>query len=123
MAGRCLLTACLQAVGAGPLLRTARLPAGQAAGRRRDAAEGMPGACLPSFLTPPSSPLAPVQNFDEILIPADHVSRSPNDTYYVDPDTVLRCHTSAHQTEILRQGVKAFLLTGDVYRCAGAGWR
>ncbi|KAI7835962.1 hypothetical protein COHA_010161 [Chlorella ohadii] len=64
--------------------------------------------------------LAPVvaakANFDEILIPADHVSRSPNDTYYVDPDTVLRCHTSAHQAEILRQGVRAFLVTGDVYR-------
>lgn len=39
--------------------------------------------------SPPSQPLP--QNFDEILIPADHVSRSPNDTYYVDPDTVLRC--------------------------------
>lgn len=55
-------------------------------------------------------------NFDEVLVPADHVSRNPNDTYYVDPDTVLRCHTSAHQTELLRQGEKAFLVTGDVYR-------
>lgn len=35
-------------------------------------------------------PHPPPQNFDEILIPTDHVSRSPNDTYYVDPDTVLR---------------------------------
>lgn len=26
------------------------------------------------------------------------------------------CHTSAHQAEILRQGVRAFLVTGDVYR-------
>ena len=32
-----------------------------------------------------------------MLVPADHVSRSPNDTFYVDADTVLRCHTSAHQ--------------------------
>ena len=32
-----------------------------------------------------------------MLTPVDHVSRSPNDTYYVDHDTVLRCHTSAHQ--------------------------
>lgn len=54
-----------------------------------------------------------LQNFDEVLVPADHISRSPNDTYYVDPDTVLRCHTSAHQTELLRQGEKAFLVTGD----------
>jgi phenylalanyl-tRNA synthetase alpha chain len=30
-------------------------------------------------------------NFDSVLVPGDHVSRSPNDTYYVDKDTVLRC--------------------------------
>lgn len=56
------------------------------------------------------------QNFDQVLVPEDHVSRSPNDTYYVDPHTVLRCHTSAHQVEILQTGRKAFLVTGDVYR-------
>lgn len=55
-------------------------------------------------------------NFDEVLVPADHVSRSPNDTYYVDSATVLRCHTSAHQAEVLRSGQGAFLVTGDVYR-------
>lgn len=27
-----------------------------------------------------------------------------------------RCHTSAHQAELLAQGEKAFLVTGDVYR-------
>lgn len=53
-----------------------------------------------------------VQNFDEVLVPADHVSRNPNDTYYIDPDTVLRCHTSAHQAELLRKGESAFLVTG-----------
>ena len=53
-----------------------------------------------------------MQNFDEVLVPEDHVSRNPNDTYYVDPNTVLRCHTSAHQAELLRQGEKAFLVTG-----------
>jgi len=57
-----------------------------------------------------------LQNFDEVLVPADHVSRSPNDTYYVDGSTVLRCHTSAHQAEMLRAGQTAFLVTGDVYR-------
>ncbi len=36
-------------------------------------------------------------NFDDVLVPLDHVSRSANDTFYVDSDTVLRCHTSAHQ--------------------------
>lgn len=55
-------------------------------------------------------------NFDEVLVPADHVSRSPNDTYYVNGNTVLRCHTSAHQAEMLRVGQTAFLVTGDVYR-------
>ena len=29
---------------------------------------------------------------------------------------VLRCHTSAHQAELLRKGEKSFLVTGDVYR-------
>lgn len=40
------------------------------------------------------------QNFDQVLVPEDHVSRSPNDTYYVDTTTVLRCHTSAHQVRL-----------------------
>ncbi|XRB08820.1 phenylalanine--tRNA ligase alpha subunit [Pycnococcus provasolii] len=64
--------------------------------------------------------MAPVvrieQNFDELLIPKDHVSRSSNDTYYVDDDTVLRCHTSAHQLEKLKAGNERFLVMGDVYR-------
>ncbi|GBG61220.1 hypothetical protein CBR_g19753 [Chara braunii] len=55
-------------------------------------------------------------NFDEVLVPADHVSRSYNDTYYIDQETVLRCHTSAHQAEMLRGGNTHFLVTGDVYR-------
>ena len=41
--------------------------------------------------------------FDVLRIPADHVSRSVSDTYYVDQTTVLRPHTSAHQVELLRQ--------------------
>lgn len=56
------------------------------------------------------------QNFDELLIPPDHVSRQPSDTYYVDDQRVLRCHTSAHQTALLRQGEDRFLVCGDVYR-------
>lgn len=64
-------------------------------------------------------PPCPRANFDEVLVPADHVSRRPNDTYYVTADTVLRCHTSAHQAETLRKGEGSFLVTGDVYRCAG----
>jgi len=56
------------------------------------------------------------QNFDELLIPMDHVSRRKTDTYYLNKDTLLRCHTSAHQTELIRHGHRAFLATGDVYR-------
>lgn len=55
-------------------------------------------------------------NFDSVLVPPDHVSRSSNDTYYVDDSTVLRCHTSAHQLELLKSGARRFLVTGDVYR-------
>eukprot|EP00741_Cyanophora_paradoxa_P016594 tig00020930_g16024.t1 len=62
-------------------------------------------------------PIVSVQaNFDDLLVPADHVSRSSNDTFYITEETILRCHTSAHQTELLRRGLKAFLCTGDVYR-------
>lgn len=55
-------------------------------------------------------------NFDSVLVPEDHVSRSLNDTYYITSDTVLRCHTSAHQLGLLKQGETRFLVTGDVYR-------
>jgi len=55
-------------------------------------------------------------NFDSVLVPEGHVSRSRNDTYYVTEDRVLRCHTSAHQLSLLKQGEKKFLVAGDVYR-------
>ncbi|HEY4785802.1 MAG TPA: hypothetical protein VIH57_07125, partial [Bacteroidales bacterium] len=56
------------------------------------------------------------ENFDDLLIPAEHPARSANDTYYLDDNTVLRTHTSAHQTQLLKQGKTKFLVTGDVYR-------
>lgn len=55
-------------------------------------------------------------NFDRLLIPKDHPSRSASDTYYVDNKTVLRTHTSAHQNELLAKGETNFLVVGDVYR-------
>ena len=62
-------------------------------------------------------PVVPTNlNFDSLLIPPDHVSRSKSDTYYLRDDVVLRTHTSAHQTTLLRSGVDRFLVTGDVYR-------
>ncbi len=62
-------------------------------------------------------PIVPiVNNFDSLLIPKDHVSRSKSDTYYVDKEYVLRTHTSAHQTTLMNEGLDRFLVTGDVYR-------
>lgn len=41
-----------------------------------------------------TNPQVPIKNnFDDLLIPEDHVSRSPIDTYYVDDQNVLRTHT------------------------------
>ncbi len=55
-------------------------------------------------------------NFDSLLIPQTHVSRSKSDTYYLNQNQVLRTHTTAHQTQLLKQGIDAFLICGDVYR-------
>jgi phenylalanyl-tRNA synthetase alpha chain len=58
--------------------------------------------------------ISTTQAFDELLFEPNHPGRSPIDTYYINPDTVLRPHTSAHQNELLRSGVHSFLCTGDV---------
>lgn len=55
-------------------------------------------------------------NFDLLLIPPTHSSRSVSDTYYITKSQVLRTHTSAHQNELLAKGYENFLVTGDVYR-------
>jgi phenylalanyl-tRNA synthetase alpha chain len=63
------------------------------------------------------SPMVSVeQNFDDLRIPKDHPSRSASDTYYIDTSTVLRTQTSSHQTQMLKDGYRQFLVTGDVYR-------
>jgi len=56
------------------------------------------------------------QCFDDLRIPPEHPGRSPSDTYYIDDSTLLRTHTSAHQSEHLRSGADCFLCAGDVYR-------
>lgn len=56
------------------------------------------------------------ENFDDLLIPTDHPSRSHSDTYYLSENRVLRTHTSAHQSSLLRFGKEKFIVTGDVYR-------
>lgn len=55
-------------------------------------------------------------NFDKLLIPKTHVSRSKSDTYYVNETTVLRTHTTCHQSQLLEQNYNNFLICGDVYR-------
>lgn len=54
-------------------------------------------------------------NFEKLLIPSDHPTRFPTDTYFFSPNTVLRTHTTAHDFEMLSKH-RAFLLSGDVYR-------
>ena len=56
------------------------------------------------------------QNFDSLLVPKDHVSRARNDNYYINSEYLLRAHTSAHQRDLIKTGLDAFLVTGDVYR-------
>ncbi|KAI8934691.1 hypothetical protein NX059_008382 [Plenodomus lindquistii] len=57
------------------------------------------------------------QNFDSLGFPLDHIGRSRTDTYYLNKDTVLRTHTSAHQADIFRRDEsEGYLISADVYR-------
>lgn len=57
------------------------------------------------------------QNFDSLGFPEDHPGRSRTDTYYLNKDTVLRTHTSAHQADVFRANEsEGFLISADVYR-------
>ncbi|XP_071568349.1 probable phenylalanine--tRNA ligase, mitochondrial [Temnothorax nylanderi] len=56
------------------------------------------------------------QNFDSLLVPKDHPSRKKADCYFVNRDTLLRAHTTAHQAELISMGLNNFLVVGDVYR-------
>ena len=56
------------------------------------------------------------QNFDNLLVPKDHVSRSRTDSYYLNSETMLRAHTTAHQKDLIKSGLNSFLMVGDVYR-------
>jgi len=57
------------------------------------------------------------QNFDSLGFPADHPGRSKTDTYYLNQETVLRTHTSAHQADVFRSNEsEGWLISADVYR-------
>lgn len=57
------------------------------------------------------------ENFDSLGFPADHPGRNRSDTYYINKDTVLRTHTSAHEAEIFRRNAsEGYTISADVYR-------
>lgn len=64
----------------------------------------------------PSPVVSMELNFDELGFPKDHPGRQPSDTYFVNKDTCLRTHTSAHQIGTFREGNARWLLTADVFR-------
>ena len=53
---------------------------------------------------------------DHITCCKAHVSRSKSDSYYLNSSNMLRAHTSAHQADLMQQGLDSFLVVGDVYR-------
>jgi phenylalanyl-tRNA synthetase alpha chain len=58
-------------------------------------------------------------NFEALNIPAHHPARAMHDTFYVNPGTVLRTHTSPVQVRIMEGGEAPFKMVcpGRVYRC------
>jgi phenylalanyl-tRNA synthetase alpha chain len=57
------------------------------------------------------------QNFDSLGFPQAHPGRSRTDTYYINKDTLLRTHTSAHQADTFRANEsQGYLISADVYR-------
>ncbi len=64
------------------------------------------------------SPIVSVaQNFDSLGFPLNHPGRNRTDTYYVNKDTVLRTHTSAHQADTFRANEsEGYTISADVYR-------
>ncbi len=58
-------------------------------------------------------------NFEALNIPAHHPARAMHDTFYIDPATVLRTHTSPVQVRVMEGGKPPFkmICPGRVYRC------
>ncbi|KAI1178263.1 phenylalanyl-tRNA synthetase mitochondrial precursor [Nemania sp. FL0916] len=57
------------------------------------------------------------QNFDSLGFLPDHPGRATSDTYYINRDTLLRTHTSAHQADTFRANLsEGYLISADVYR-------
>ncbi|OFE11989.1 phenylalanine--tRNA ligase subunit alpha [Pseudohongiella acticola] len=58
-------------------------------------------------------------NFEALNIPGHHPARAMHDTFYINPSTVLRTHTSPVQVRVMEQGKPPFrmICPGRVYRC------
>ncbi|KAF2766111.1 mitochondrial phenylalanyl-tRNA synthetase [Teratosphaeria nubilosa] len=57
------------------------------------------------------------QNFDSLGFTADHPGRSRTDTYYINKDTLLRTHTSAHEVDVFGKNESdGYTIAADVYR-------
>lgn len=58
-------------------------------------------------------------NFEALNIPAHHPARAMHDTFYVDPTTVLRTHTSPVQVRVMENSAPPLrvICPGRVYRC------
>jgi phenylalanyl-tRNA synthetase alpha chain len=58
-------------------------------------------------------------NFEALNIPAHHPARAMHDTFYIDPHTVLRTHTSPVQVRVMesQQPPIRIVCPGRVYRC------
>lgn len=69
-----------------------------------------------SHLKSPSPLISPSKNFDELDFPLDHPSRSVTDSYYINENTMLRTHTSAHELDCFIAGHTHWSLAADVYR-------
>ncbi|XP_066928791.1 phenylalanine--tRNA ligase, mitochondrial-like [Clytia hemisphaerica] len=74
------------------------------------------GGCVFASIDNISPVVTVQQNFDNLLVPKDHVSRSKNDNYYINDLQMLRAHTTAHEIDLISSGWNAFLNTGDCYR-------
>jgi phenylalanyl-tRNA synthetase alpha chain len=58
-------------------------------------------------------------NFEALNIPGHHPARAMHDTFYIDPGTVLRTHTSPVQVRVMETSKPPFrmICPGRVYRC------
>lgn len=62
------------------------------------------------------SPIVSVQqNFEDLLIPKDHVSRKRSDTYFVSKDHILRPHATANERNMFDSKAEAFVIFGNVF--------